>query len=192
MSQVNPKLLIVLAVVVLFAIYLKISNPHRKFSTQEYWTDATLQSVAEVPDEALQPGNKNGGVLMWAAMAVKDPLIIEALVARGAEINEADTIFKGTPLTGAAGFSSNLAVIDKLIELGADINQLVNNAEDALMIAAQYNHHGPVVERLIHHGADTERKNSRGMSAEDLARKNNNQPAIKVFQAHSEKMAQGG
>ncbi|MCG7930204.1 MAG: ankyrin repeat domain-containing protein [Candidatus Thiodiazotropha lotti] len=192
MSQVNPKLLIALAVVILFAVYLKVSNPHRKFSTQEYWADATLQSVAEVPDEALEPGNKNGGVLMWAAMAVEDPQIIEALVARGAEVNEADSIFKGTPLTGAAGYSSNPAVIDKLIDLGADINQLVNNGEDALMIAAQYNRHGPVVDRLIHHGADTERKNSRGMRAEDLAIKNNNQPAIKVFQARSDKAGQAG
>ena len=186
MGQVNPKLLIVLAVVILLAVYLKISNPHRKFSTQEYWADATLQSVAEVPEEALQPGNKNGGVLMWAAMVVEDPQIIEALVERGADVNEADPIFKGTPLTGAAAYSKTPAIIDKLIELGAQIDKLVNNGEDALMIAAQYNHHGPVIERLIHHGADTERKNSGGMSATDLAKENNNQAALKVFQAHSD------
>ncbi len=137
MSSVNPKLL----VVVLVVVFIKVSNPYRKYSTKDYWKLATIDSVNEISNEALAPGNKNGGVLMWAAMATKDPDILSALVQRGADINEADGIFKGTSLTGAAGYSSSPKIIDRLIQLGvgADISQKVNNNEDALMIAAQYN-----------------------------------------------------
>ncbi|MES9939963.1 MAG: ankyrin repeat domain-containing protein [Candidatus Thiodiazotropha sp. 6PLUC2] len=187
MSSVNPKLLIALVVVILFAVFLKVSNPHRKYSTQGFWETATIASIDEVPDEALEPGNRNGGVLMWAAMVVRDPEIIEALVSRGAEINEADGIFMGTPLTGAAGYSSTPEVIDKLIELGADISQLVNNNEDALMIAARYNHNPAIIEKLLEHGADMSRKNSQDLTAADIARESGNKAALTVFE-HPQKL----
>lgn len=177
MSSVNPKLLIALAAVILLGVFLKVSNPYREYSTQEFWETATLESVFEVPDEALEQGNRNGGVLMWAAMVTNDPEIISALVQRGAAINEPDSIFKGTPLTGAAGYSSNPEIIDRLIELGADISQKVNNNEDALMIAAQHNHNPGIIERLLYHGADANRKNSQGRTALDLATMNDNETA---------------
>ena len=111
---------------------------------------------------------------MWAAMAAPDPEIISALVARGADINESDGIFKGTPLTGAAGYSSNPIIIDELIRQGADIDKERNNNEDALMIAAQYNSNPGIIERLVFHGADVTNKNTQGKTALDLAVENNN------------------
>jgi len=177
MSSVNPKLLIVLVVVILIALFIKLSNPYREYSTQRYWESATIDSVYEIPDQALEEGNRNGGVLMWAAMAAKDPEIILALIQRGAKINEADGVFKGTPLTGAAGYNSNPDIIDKLIELGADINQNVNNGEDALMVAAQYSTNPEILERLVFHGADVRRTNVQGKTALDLAEESNNQMA---------------
>jgi len=182
MSSVNPKLLIALVVVILLAVFIKMSNPYREYSTQEYWESATIDAVYSIPDEALVPGNKNGSVLMWAAMATKNPEILSALVQRGAEINEADGIFKGTPLTGAAGYNSNPAIIDKLIELGADISQNVNNNEDALMVAAQYNMNPGIVEKLVFHGADVKRKNSQSRTALDLAIMNNNEVAKQALE----------
>lgn len=183
MSSVNPKLLIVLVVVILFAVFIKLSNPYREFSTREYWESATIDSVYEIPEEALKPGNRNGGVLMWAAMATNEPEIITALVQRGADINEADGIFKGTPLTGAAGYNSNPEIIDKLIELGADITQKVNNNEDALMVAAQYNTNPGIIERLIFHGAESNLKNKQGRTALELATKNSNEVAKEALES---------
>jgi ankyrin repeat protein len=174
MGSVKPKLLIALVAVILLAVFIKVSNPYREYSSKEFWETATIEAVYEIPEEALQPGNRNGGILMWASMATNDPEILSALVSRGAEINEADGIFKGTPLTGAAGYSSSPEIIDTLIELGADISQKVNNNEDALMVAAQYNTNPGIIERLIYHGADPTRKNSQGKSALDLAIKNSN------------------
>ncbi len=180
--SVNRVYIIALVLVVLLAAFIKFSNPYRKYSTQGYWSSATLESVDEVPQEALAPGNRNGPVLMWAAIATENPEIIAALVARGADINESDGIFRGTPLTGAAGYSSSVEVIDELIRLGADINQKVHNNEDALIIAARYNQNPGIITRLIYHGADTENKNKQGKTALDLAKENNNATAIRELE----------
>ena len=85
MKSVNPKLLIALAGVIALALYLKAANPHKKYSTRQFWETATVVTVSTVPDKALKPGNKNGSVLMWAAMGAKDPAILKALVERGAD-----------------------------------------------------------------------------------------------------------
>lgn len=186
MRSVNPKLLIALAVVVLFAVYVKVSNPYREYSTQEYWETATIESAYQIPQQALRPGNRNGGVLMWAAMATDDPEILSVLVDRAAEINEADGIFKGTPLTGAAGYTSRPEIIDRLIDLGADINQKINNNEDALMVAARYNPNPGIIEQLVFHGADINRENAQGHTALELAIEHDNRVAEEALERLSE------
>lgn len=188
MGAIKPAYILALVVVIVFAVYIKVSNPYRKYSTQEYWETTTLESVSEVPQEALKPGNRNGPVLMWAAISTSDPRIIEALVERGADINESDGIFKGTPLTGAAGYSSSTEVIDILVELGADINKKVHNQEDALMIAARYNHNPEIIERLVYHGAKPDNRNGQKRTALDLAREEENTAAVEVL----ERIAKGG
>lgn len=186
MKAINPKLLIALAAVLLFVAYIKISNPYREFSTTGYWETASTNSVAEIPDEALLPGNKNGGVLMWAAMATNNPDILTALVERGADINESDGVFMGTPLSAAAGYTSNPDIIDRLIELGADIHQQVNFGEDALMVAARYNRNSAITEKLIEHGANPNRTNHSGQTALAIAVKNSNTGAKAILQPLTE------
>ena len=182
MSNVNPIYLVALLFVVLFVAYLKISNPYREFSTSEFWQNATVHTVIEVPNEALKPGNKNGPVLMWAAIGANDPEILKALVARGAQINEADGIFKGTPLTGAAGYAKNPKMIDVLINLGADVHKTVHVGETALMIAAQLNKNSGIISTLRKHGADLDNKNESGKTALDIAKENKNETAIKELE----------
>ncbi len=88
MGSVNRKYIIALVIVISFAIAMLVMNPHKKYSRRNFWQEATLSSVKEVPQEALKYGNKNGSVLMWAATAVSDPNIITALIERGADVNE--------------------------------------------------------------------------------------------------------
>jgi len=183
MTSVNPKLLIGLGLVIIFVAYLKIMNPNRKYSSIEYWQTATIANVADVPREALKIGNKNGGVLMWAAMGTDNPAILKKLVRRGAKINESDLIFKGTPLTGAAGYSKNPKIIEALIKLGADITKRVGNKETALMIAAQYNKNSGIIEKLVSVGAKVTNKNLQGRTALDLAMKNDNKTAINALKS---------
>ena len=179
MLSIKSIYLVALAVVILSAVYIKISNPYRGYSTAKFWEDATIESVNEIPVKALQPGNRNGPVLMWAAIGASDTEILKALVDRGSDINESDGIFKGTPLTGAAGYSRYPAIIEELIGLGADINKRVHNDETALMIAAQYNENPGIITTLVKHGAKLDDKNNQGKTALDLAKQNKNKTAIK-------------
>jgi len=184
MKSIKPTYLILLLFTVFFVIFLKVSNPYRQYSTMQYWENATLASVAEVPEDALKAGNKNGPVLMWAAMGAKNPAIIKALVEKGADINEADgDVFKGTPLTGAAGYTKNPDIIVELIKLGADIDKRVNNQETALMIAAQYNKNTGIATTLVKLGAKLDDKNRQGITALEYAKLKNNQTVIKELES---------
>jgi len=179
MGSVRPSYLIVLVVVILFVVYLKVSNPYREYSTSKYWQSATVESVRDIPDEALKEGNKNGPVLMWAAIGATDPKILYALVERGSSINESDGIFKGTPLTGAAGYSKSPEIISALIKLGAEVDKTVHGGETALMVAARYNSSKGIVSKLIFHGANAQIKNASGQTALDIAKKVKNDIAIR-------------
>ena len=181
-SAVKPIYLIVLALVILSVVINRINNPYRKYSSSEYWQTASVQSVADIPDQAIIEKNKNGPVLMWAAIGASDPEILVELVRRGADINESDGIFAGTPLTGAAGYSKYPDMIDKLIELGADIGKTVHGGDTALIIAARYNEHPGIITALIRNGAKRNRKNSSGKTALDVAKRAENETAIMELQ----------
>jgi ankyrin repeat protein len=172
--MVNPKLLALLGVVIVIALVVKLGNPHREYSTRQFWEKATVATVADVPQKALAPGNRNGSVLMWAAMGAEDPAILRALVERGADVNESDPVFTGTPMSAAAGKSEHPEMIGMLKELGADPNKTVNNGETPAMVAAQYNHTPGIIEALREAGADLEARSDQGMTALDFARKAGN------------------
>lgn len=188
MKTVNPKLLAVLALAVVLTGYLKLSNPYKEYSRQAFWQTATVDDVYKVPEEALRPGNQNGPVLMWAATATKDPQVIAALVARGADVNEADTgAFSGTPLSAAAGYASNPRIIDELIRLGADINKVVgSSAKTPLIIAAELNKNPEIINSLIRHGADVAYRDATGHTALEQARRVGNPVAVTVLEAYEE------
>lgn len=174
----NPKLLLALALVIALAVFLKVSNPHKEFSTSDYWASAALADVAAVPEEALLPGNRNGPVLMWAAMQVDDPEIIRALIERGADPDESDPFFKGTPLTAAATYGRHPEILAELVKHGADVNKRVHAGETALLLAARYNTNPGIVAELIRLGADRSAENALGQDALDLASKEGNRNAM--------------
>ena len=43
--RVDPKLLVLLLVVVAIAAVVRLGNPHRKYSTREFWETATVATV---------------------------------------------------------------------------------------------------------------------------------------------------
>jgi ankyrin repeat protein len=173
--------LYLLIAVAALAIGLKLGNPDKKFSTRGFWATATVATVAAVPDKALKPGNPNGPVLMWAAMGAKDPAILKALVDRGADVNESDTLFTGTPVSAAAGKSTQPQMISMLVSLGADVNKRVHNGETPAMIAAQYNRTPGIIEALKAAGADLAAQDNQGSTALNFARRNGNVTAEKAL-----------
>lgn len=185
MHSVNPKIIVLFIAVIIGVVALKFSNPHKAYSTQNYWQTATAESVYEVPQAALAPGNKNGPVLMWAAMTANDPKIITRLVNRGANPNEAD-LLGGTPLTGASAYNSNPQIIRALVKMGADVNQTVNFDDSPLIVAAHYAKNAAVIEMLIELGADPAHKNVRGRDALAFARHYNNDMAVQVLSEYAQ------
>jgi len=199
--MVNKNLLWILAAVVLYAGWFLITHPNQKFSTEAFWQTATLEDVADVPQEALENHNKNGPVLMWAAAATKDPRIITALVERGADVNGADfrtytktnrfsktrktTVdenIQATPLSAAAAQSTSTAVIAELVRLGANVNSRHTNEFTPLMIAASWNTDPAITLELIKHGADITLKNKFGETALESAKSQDNQRVITVLE----------
>lgn len=185
MKKINPKLVIILLGVIILVSYLKIINPNKKYSRQVFWQAATLQDVYSIPEEVFLLGNKNGPVLMWAAIATNDPKIITALVERGADVNESDTgVFSGTPLSGAAGYASNPEIIDELVRLGADINKVVGrNNKTPLIIAAELNKNIEITKSLIRNGADIDYQDLTGRTALEQAQRFDNTAVVKVLEA---------
>ncbi|MGI9235883.1 MAG: ankyrin repeat domain-containing protein [Woeseiaceae bacterium] len=160
----KPVLLLLLALVIGFYFYHQFANPYRKFSSANYWKSATLAQVAEIPEEALEPGNKHGSVLMFAAGFVDDPEILRALIKRGSSISEQDSLY-GTPLSSAATLNGEPRIIDFLVDAGADVNRKLFGNATPLMNAAQYNANPEVIRQLIRHGADIHAKDDTGATA---------------------------
>lgn len=185
MHSVNPKVIVVLIAVIVAVVAFKLSNPHRKYSTQQFWETATADAVYEIPQAALDAGNKNGPVLMWAAMAAKDPRIVSRLINRGANPNEID-LLGGTALVGAASYNSNPEIIRILVKAGADINQTVRFDNSPLIAAASYATNPAIVETLIELGANPDHKNVKGRNAMDHAKYYNNEATVAVLDEYIE------
>jgi ankyrin repeat protein len=181
MEQSNPKLIILLLLVIAGYFALQALNPHKKYSTEAFWESGTLADVDEIPAEALAPGNSNGPVLMWAATTTQDPAIIKALLNKGSAINEVDGIFKGTPLSGAASYNKNTQIIDTLMAHGADLSMRLLHDNSILQSAAMYNRNPGIIEHLIQLGADVNHRNVYGQDALDLAIDKDNEVAIEAL-----------
>jgi len=173
--SIRPIYIILLLITIIFVVKIKLNNPYRDFSTMKYWESATVESVYEIPDEALELGNKNGPIIMWAAMGIQDTKILKALIDRGADVNESDGVFKGTPLSAAAAYARKPEIVTELIKLGAVILTLLEqgsileeknpNSETALMLAAKSNPSKEIIDVLIKSGAKLEQRNSNNETA---------------------------
>lgn len=188
MKSLDPKLLALLIAVIILAALYTFTNTDKKYTTLDFWRTATAQDVAGIPQEALLPGNHNGPVLMWAAMANTDPDVIAALVKRGVDVNESDTspLLSATPLSAAASRNKNPAIIDELIRSGATIDKVVGtNDKTPLIIAAELNHNPEIIKTLIRHGASTTYKDKTGRNALEAAIHFQNTPAEKILREHT-------
>ena len=185
MGSVNPKLIIIFVAAVALLTYIKVSNPHQKYSTEAFWESATVDDVYLVPEEALQPNNKNGPVLMWAASVTNNPEIISALLSRGVDVNEREIDFNATALSAAAYQNTNSAIIDELVMHGAEVNITLGILKKSpLLLAAELNN-SKVTERLLFHGADPDYTDAHGRTAYIQAVKSENKAVIAIYEKMS-------
>ncbi len=171
----------VLGVVSIIAAYSFVSNPYQKFSTERYWEMATLEDVAEIPEVALQAGNKNGPVLMWAASVVTDPELIEALLARGASINERDEFSKATALSAAAYQNPTKEVMVTLLDNGAQVNIVLGRLRKTPLLLAAEQNSAEITALLIESGANIKHSDAGNRTAADIAQKFNNAPVADLY-----------
>ena len=134
-------------------------------------TKIGIETAENVPEEALIYGNKNGPVLAWAALGSSNIKVLGVLVDRGADVNERDTTFSGTPLTIAAANGQHPEMLRELVRLGADVNVRVQGGATVLMVAIAHNDNMDILQELIDLGAPVDAKNSTGDTAYVYANK---------------------
>ncbi|PKG80950.1 hypothetical protein CXF85_19465 [Colwellia sp. 75C3] len=185
MNSINPKLIFILVAAVALFVYVKINNPHQEYSTEKFWKSATVDDVYQIPEEALQPNNKNGPVLMWAASVTNNPKIISTLLSRGVDVNERDITFNGTALSAAAYQNTNPEIIDELVRHGAEVNIVLGVLKKSpLLLAAELNN-SKVTEQLLFHGADPDYRDALGRTAFIQAVKSDNKDVIAIYEKTS-------
>ncbi|WP_448565312.1 ankyrin repeat domain-containing protein [Thalassotalea ganghwensis] len=182
MESVNPKLIVLLISAFCLWVFVQYTNPYQEYGTDDFWLSATIDDVGQIPDEVLAPNNQNGPAIMWAAANVKDPNIIKALVERGADVNERDSLFKGTALSAAAYQNPHPEIIDQLVALGAKVNVVLGKLKKSPLLLAAEQNNPDITERLLFHGADPNYKDAFGKTAYQQAIAFENQAVVNFYQ----------
>src|SRR5438093_2402283 len=139
---------------------------------------ALLKQAADV--NAAQPDGMTA--LHWAATR-DDVDLAQMLLYAGANVKAATRINAYTPLLLAAK-SGNRAVMDPLLNAGADVNARTSNGTTALMFAAASGNTGAVTV-LLDHRADVNAKESvRGLTALMFAAAANRAAVVGVLAKH--------
>jgi ankyrin repeat protein len=129
--------------------------------------------------------NRNGdSALMMAAMQGHEKLT-ERLLAAGAKVDN-----DGWTALHYAALEGKLAIVERLLAAGANVNALTPNLSDALMLAGR-NGHIDIVRRLLKTPIALDRRNDRGLDAEEWARsKGNTKIAGLIKKARAERPRQ--
>ena len=104
----------------------------------------------------------------------------KAVVEKGAEgINARGSKDGCTALHVAAG-DGHTAVVEKLLEKGAEVNVPDNKGRTPLHVAAS-NGHTAVVEKLLEKGAEVNRLDNKGLTPRDLAASNGHTDVVALL-----------
>ncbi|MCL2590568.1 MAG: ankyrin repeat domain-containing protein [Betaproteobacteria bacterium] len=123
--------------------------------------------------------NHNGDSALMIAASQGNMKLLDLLLASGAKTNPPGDKNTWTALHYAA-FEGKLPATERLLTAGADINALTPNLSDALMLAAR-NGHIDIVRLLLQTPIDLDRRNDRGMTAEEWAQSKGNTKIAKLI-----------
>ena len=144
------------------------------WNTAKYFRTATIQNVKGCLQEGANVvATRDDGhtPLHFAAQHSKDPAVVQALLAHGANLNAKTKTDAGyTPLHAAAAFNPNLEVLQALLAAGADPN-VRDDANQTPLERAASNENSMVVQALLAAGAVPEARNQDdGSSLQPAAR----------------------
>ena len=110
--------------------------------------------------------------VMLAAQNNSSVVVLNALIAAGADIKATEPKYRSNSLHLAAGNSDNPKIIETLIKNGADLNSVNYLGETALIMAVNSNKSTRVVSALIKAGADVHASDYQGHTVLEYARAN--------------------
>ena len=108
--------------------------------------------------------------VMLAAQYNHCVAVLNALIAAGADINEAEPKYRSNALHLAANSSKNPKIIDALLAAGANIDARNYLGETALIMSVNGNAETKVTTQLIKSGADVNACDYQGHSVLEYAR----------------------
>ncbi len=140
-----------------------------------------FKSALEKDPSLLGVKDRDGsGLLHWAIMGSCEECV-DYLLSNGFNGNEQNKRGE-SPLVYAVN-SSELSLVSKLLEAGADANITFNKAGYTLLMEASFEGQGDLVELLLKHKADPSIRDKEGMSALDYAKREGQEEVIKILSA---------
>ena len=152
-----------------------------EWNTEEFFESATASAVtaclAAGADVAARTDDGHITPLHWAAWSSRDPAVIEALLAAGAD-PETQNDNDRTPLHNAAANNETPEVVEALLAAGADLEARDANGNTPLQLAALNNESVHVVEALLDAGDDPRVQTESGFTLVHDAAWSNENPAV--------------
>ena len=157
-----------------------------EWNTEEYFQTATVENVTACLDAGADPKARDKykwTPLHWAAMYNENPMVIEALLAAGADLESREnTLLGGTPLHWAAAQNENPAVIKALLAAGAALESRdTKYGGTPLHWAAGNNENSAVIEALLKAGADPMVRDESGSTPLHRAALNKNSAVVQAL-----------
>ena len=135
-----------------------------KIYTYEYWETATLKDVKRDIHDGIDINKFNSeykqrNIFIHAIMATKDPMIIQFLIDKGADLEIRTKRTELTPFLISARFAKVPEIVDVLIENGVDTTVVTAGSRlNALMLAARWQRNPEIITKLIEVGFDVNEK----------------------------------
>lgn len=107
---------------------------------------------------------------------------LQKLIEEGADINAKDPR-TGLTLLHEAASEGNVARLQTLHEVGADMNMQNNQGATALHMASRVGHI-KAAQKLVDLGVKTDIKNNQGLTAHAVAHANSNKPITAILENH--------
>jgi uncharacterized protein len=139
-----------------------------------------VRELVEVEPELANRVGSDGHLPLGLACFFLHKDIVEYLLEKGANVNDASQNNQRVTPQHAASASRSVSIVKMLLEHGADPNARQNGGSTALHSAAQ-NGQVEMIQLLLDHGAQTDVRTEGGQTPFDLAQQNNHTDAADLL-----------